>query len=64
MVSSSLNYRVEPLCIPIIKKSFLIPREISDPWDRLIAATSLHLKIPLITRDKYLHKMGLKVMVA
>jgi PIN domain nuclease of toxin-antitoxin system len=40
----------------------MIPREISDPWDRLIAATSLHLKIPLITRDKYLHKMGLKVI--
>jgi PIN domain nuclease of toxin-antitoxin system len=60
MVSSSRNYRVEPLCVPIIEKSRKIPRRrISDPWDRLIAATSLHLRLPLITRDKSLRKMGL-----
>ena len=63
MVSSSRNYRVEPLCLPVIEKSRTIPREeISDPWDRLIAATSLHLGFPLITRDKSFQKAGLKVI--
>lgn len=63
MVSSSKNYRVEPLCLPIIQKSRMIPREkISDPWDRLIAATSMHLSFPLITRDESLREMGLEVI--
>jgi len=63
MVLSSWNYRVEPLCLPIIERSSMIPRErISDPWDRLIAATSLYLGIPLITRDRYLHRIGLKII--
>lgn len=59
MVSSSKNYKVEPMCLPIIEKSRTIPRrEIPDPWDRLIVATSLHLGYPLITRDKSMRKMG------
>lgn len=63
IVLSSWNYRVEPLCLPIIERSSMIPRErISDPWDRLIAATSLYLGIPLITRDRYLHRIGLKII--
>jgi PIN domain nuclease of toxin-antitoxin system len=63
MVSSSENYKVEPLCIPIIESSRKIPREIvADPWDRLIAATSMHLSLPLITRDKTLKKIGLEVV--
>ena len=58
-VSSSENYRVEPLCLPIIETSRTIPREgVSDPWDRLIAATSIHLGLPLITRDESLAKIG------
>jgi len=63
IVSSSKNYRVEPLCLPIIEKSRMIPREkISDPWDRLIAATSMHLSFPLITRDQSLRKIGLEIV--
>ncbi len=63
VVSSSKNYKIEPLCLPIIEKSRLISREeIPDPWDRLIAATSLHLGFPLITRDKSLQKIGLKIV--
>jgi PIN domain nuclease of toxin-antitoxin system len=63
MVSSSKNYKIEPICLPIIKKSRTIPKEIvTDPWDRLIAATSLHLKVPLITRDESLRKIGLEVI--
>lgn len=66
MVSSARNYRVEPLCIPVIQRSRTIPRErIPDPWDRLIAATSIHLGLPLITRDESLHRVrviGLEVL--
>ena len=59
LISSSKNYKVEPLCLPIIEKSRTIARSrIPDPWDRLIAATSLHLGYPLITRDESLRKMG------
>jgi len=63
MVSFSKNYKIEPLCLPIIEKSRLIPREkVTDPWDRLIAATAMHLKFPLITRDKTLREIGLEVI--
>ncbi len=63
MISSSENYKIEPLCLPIIKKSRRIPREkVADPWDRLIVATSIHLNFPLITRDKSLRKIGLEVI--
>lgn len=63
IVSSSENYKVEPLCLPIIEKSKRIPREkVADPWDRLIAATSMHLSLPLITRDKALRDIGLEVI--
>jgi len=63
MVSSSKNYRVEPLCLPIIEKSRGIPRErVADPWDRLIAATSKYLNFPLITRDETLKEIGLEVI--
>ena len=63
MVASSENYNVEPLCLPIIEKSRRIPREIvADPWDRLIAATSMHLSLPLITRDETLREIGLEII--
>ncbi|MCI2425219.1 type II toxin-antitoxin system VapC family toxin [Candidatus Acetothermia bacterium] len=63
MVSSSKNYRIEPLCLPIIEKSRGIPRErVADPWDRLIAATSQYLNFPLITRDETLRETGLEVI--
>lgn len=63
LVSSSRNYKIEPLCLPIIEKSRQIPRErVADPWDRLIVATSIHLNLPLITRDKSLRTLGLTVI--
>jgi PIN domain nuclease of toxin-antitoxin system len=63
MVSSAKNYRIEPLCLPIIEKSKRIPRDkVSDPWDRLIAGTSMHLNLPLITQDKTLREVGLEVV--
>lgn len=63
LVASSRNYKVEPLCLPIIEKSRQVPREsVSDPWDRLIVATSVHLRLPLITRDKSLRRIGVEVI--
>jgi PIN domain nuclease of toxin-antitoxin system len=63
MVASSKNYQIEPLCLPIIEKCKKIPREkVTDPWDRLIAATAMHLNFPLITRDKNLKEIGIEVI--
>jgi PIN domain nuclease of toxin-antitoxin system len=63
LISFSKNYRIEPLCLPIIEKSKIIPKEkVADPWDRLIVATSMHLNFPLITRDKTLKEIGLEVI--
>ncbi|MEK7399719.1 MAG: PIN domain-containing protein [Candidatus Poribacteria bacterium] len=57
MIPISENYKIEPICLPIIEKCKNIPREtVADPWDRLIAATSLHLQLPLITKDGVLNK--------
>jgi PIN domain nuclease of toxin-antitoxin system len=63
MISYSNNYKIEPLCLPIITKCSKIPRLIiKDPWDRLIAATSIHLGLPLITCDESLSKIGLDIV--
>ncbi len=63
LITSSRNYRVEPLCIPIIEKARKIPRQVvPDPWDRLIAATSMHLNLPLISRDPFLTGIGLDIV--
>lgn len=63
ILSASSNYRIEPMCLPIIEKSREIPRErVADPWDRLIAATSMHLGYPLISRDESLKELGLEVI--
>ena len=62
-ISVAENYKVEPLCVPIIEKCAAIPREkVQDPWDRLIAATSLHLKLPLLSKDEKLREAGLEVI--
>ncbi len=54
------NYRIEPLCLPIIEKSRTLRRnQVRDPWDRLIAATAIHLGLPLISRDRSLRNLGL-----
>jgi PIN domain nuclease of toxin-antitoxin system len=60
LVRSSNNYRIAPMCAPIIERSRAFPREdVRDPWDRLIAATASHLGFPLITRDANLRRLSL-----
>ncbi len=63
LLSTSKNYKVEPMCLPIIEKARRISRiSVKDPWDRLIAATSIHLNLPLITRDRSIGKLGIKTI--
>ena len=63
MLSSSKNYRIVPLCLPIIENSRKIKREkVADPWDRLIAATSMHLNFPLISKDESLKDIGIDIV--
>lgn len=63
MLSSSKNYKIEPLCLSIIERSKNIPRErVPDPWDRLIAATSMYLNFPLISKDETLREIGIEVI--
>lgn len=63
LISSSNNYKIEPLCLPIIEASREISMaEVRDPWDRLIAATSKHLDLPLITKDESLKNLGLQTI--
>lgn len=57
------NYKIEPLCLPIIEKGRAIRRDkVKDPWDRLIAATALQLGMPLISRDRSLRNIGLRII--
>jgi PIN domain nuclease of toxin-antitoxin system len=63
MLPKSENYRVEPLCLPVIRNIQQVPRDkVRDPWDRLVVATSLHLRLPLITRDENLRDIGFDVV--
>ena len=40
-----------------------IPRKkVPDPWDRLIAATAMHLNLPLISRDPALRNIGIEIV--
>jgi len=51
---------VVPLDLAVAEAVRRIPRDIvSDPADRIIAATALHLGIPLITRDQRIQSTGL-----
>ena len=63
LISSSRNYKVEPICLPVIEKTRQISaKSVKDPWDRLIAATSMHLDLPLITHDRTLRRIGVKIV--
>jgi len=50
ILDDSINYMEERLSIDIIKAAFTI-MDIPELHDRLIAATALYLKSPLITND-------------
>ena len=57
LVLTSNNYQLKGLTPEIAEMSTLLPEEVNlDPADRIIAATSLILEIPLITSDRNLLK--------
>ena len=57
LVLSSNNYLLKGITPEIAEMSTLLPEEVNlDPADRIIAATSLILEIPLITSDRNLLK--------
>lgn len=62
-VKASIGYQIESLTIEIIAEAKNISRTINpDPWDRLIAATSKYLNVPLITKDRKLQKVGISTI--
>jgi predicted nucleic acid-binding protein len=59
--SSSLV--VAPLDAAVAEAMPRIPRAIvSDMPDRIIAATALHLGLPLVTRDLRIHSAGIRTI--
>lgn len=57
LVTASNNYHFQGITPEIAEKSTSLPDEINkDPADRIIAATSIIKKAPLITADKNLLK--------
>jgi len=61
--SESDCYKIEPVCLPIIEQVRKISRDdVNDPWDRIIAATSIHLQLPLISRDRKIGNLGIEVI--
>ena len=54
---------VVPVTHEIATRVVAIPRDaVSDPMDRMIAATALHLGIPLVTRDAKLRAAGIETL--
>ena len=57
LVMNSNNYHLQNITPEIAEKSTSLPDEVSkDPADRIIAATSIIKKVPLVTADKNLIK--------
>jgi PIN domain nuclease of toxin-antitoxin system len=57
------GYRVVPLDEAIARGVERVPRDqVPDMPDRIIAATALHLGLPLVTRDGRIREAGLEVV--
>ena len=57
LVKASNNYILKGITPAIAELSTQLPSEINqDPADRIISATSLIMKIPLVTADKNLRQ--------
>ena len=47
------SFTIVPLDMPILDAMAKVPRDhVPDPFDRIIAATALHLDLPLVTADE------------
>ncbi len=57
IISKSSSYRVVPFDLPVFKEMLGLPNNL-EMHDRIIAATSLYYKSPLISKDRELHKLS------
>lgn len=54
---------IQPVDEGVADSVYKIPRNlVSDMPDRIIAATALHLGLPLVTRDRRLHSAGISTI--
>ena len=59
-LAGATNFRIDPLDLPTVSAMQVIPRaKITGMPDRIIAATSLKLGLPLITADPQITTSGL-----
>ena len=57
------TFKVFPLDYNVATALRTIPRDIvPDMTDRIIAATALHLRLPLVTRDRRLQSAGIQTI--
>jgi PIN domain nuclease of toxin-antitoxin system len=57
---SSEAVTVEPVTVDVADATMNIPRTVlADPWDRLIVATAISPRVPLVTRDSEIRLSGL-----
>lgn len=57
------GFIIAPLDLPVVRAIPQISRDmVPDMPDRIIAATALHLDLPLVTRDSEIAKTGIKTI--
>ena len=57
------GFLIAPIDLPVVLAIRQISRDmVPDMPDRIIAATALHLGLPLVTRDSEIAKTGIKII--
>jgi PIN domain nuclease of toxin-antitoxin system len=54
------GYRVLEATVPQVIRAGLLPLHHRDPFDRLLAAQALDLRIPIVSRDPIFDRYGVK----